>query len=318
MRSIRILGTFVLWLGALLGVVAGVVWVGSRAHTVQPMVVISGSMQPAIGTGDLLIDRWIATSTVEVGDVLSLASTHTDKAVTHRVVSIERLDPGDPEATAGADGDDAWAIRMKGDDNAHEDPETYVVGDQVLTPWIRIPQGGKVVSKVMEPAVAIPIIVALVALLGISLLDEPKRQVVRRVIRLGRSDPRVDELDEELAAVGVDVEHLRAMDDLDLALYALGIDVASTMTGTSLEPSNDERSTPVAAVGSSQSDAKSDDERTASGAVLGSSEGDGHGGLWDFQLPPSDAIEQVRPPSEQTLDEPESVGGEHREPTLTG
>jgi hypothetical protein len=96
----------------------------------------------------------------------------------------------------------------------------------VLTPWIQIPQGGKVVSKVMEPAVAMPILLALIALLGLSLLDEPPRKVVRRVIdRVARRDPRVDELDDELAAVGVDVDRLRGMSHLDLQLYSLGIDM---------------------------------------------------------------------------------------------
>ena len=36
--------------------------------------------------------------------------------------------------------------------------------------------GGTVVSKLMEPAVALPILLSLVALLGMSLLDEEPRR----------------------------------------------------------------------------------------------------------------------------------------------
>lgn len=213
MRTVRILGTVALWVGALLGIAAGGVWVAGKLGHVQPMVVISGSMEPGIVTGDLLIDRAMPSAEVAIGDVLSLPSSHTGKLVTHRVTAI----------TPTGDG---WEIRMKGDANAEPDLETYVVGDTVWTPWVRIPQGGKVVSKVMEPAVAMPILLSLIALLGLSLLDEPQRKVVRRAInRVTQRDPRLDELDEELAAVGIDVARLRDMDDLDLQLYALGIEV---------------------------------------------------------------------------------------------
>ena len=65
---------------------------------------------------------------------------------------------------------------MKGDANDKPDLENYVVGDSVLTPAVRIPMGGTVVSKLMEPAVALPILLSLVALLGMSLLDEEPRR----------------------------------------------------------------------------------------------------------------------------------------------
>ena len=61
MRIIRILGNFALWLGALLGVVAGGVWVAGQFGLVQPLIVISGSMEPGIHTGDMVLDTWTPT-----------------------------------------------------------------------------------------------------------------------------------------------------------------------------------------------------------------------------------------------------------------
>ncbi len=213
MRVIRILGNIALWLGALLGVIAGGVWGAGQLGLVQPLIVISGSMEPGIGIGDLLIDRPIPTADVAVGDVLSIHSELTGKLVTHRVMSVERVDG-------------SWEIRMKGDANSEADLEPYTVGDEVLTPVVQIPGGGKVVSKLMEPAVAVPVLVALLALLGVSLLDEEPRRAIKRTIdRVSRRGPELAELDRELAAVGVDVSKFETMNDLDLALFALGVDV---------------------------------------------------------------------------------------------
>lgn len=262
MRIIRFLGNVTLWIGALIGVVAGGVWMAEQLGYLQPLIVISGSMQPGIRTGDLLIDRWVPTDQVEVGDVLSLHSKMTGNLVTHRVVDVE------PEG-------DQWTIRMKGDDNADEDLETYLVDDRVLTPMIQIPAGGKVVSKLMEPTVAMPVLLALVALLGISLLDEEPRKVVRRAIqRVRQRDPRVDELDAELAAVGVDVTRLQDMDDLDLQLFALGIDVDLADHESEPKPHDADDTIPMPRNGRGFED-----------------------GLWGLTLPDSDGIELVSTPS---------------------
>ena len=193
MRILRLLGNISLWLGAFLGVIAGGVWFAGQMGWIQPLIVVSGSMEPGIDTGDLLIDRPLATADVEPGDVLSLHSEMTGKLVTHRVTEITPLDDG------------TWEVRMKGDANDQPDLETYIVGDSVISPAFQIPQGGKVVSKMMEPAVAMPILLALIALLGLSLLDEPRRTIVR--VKRPDSDARdsLDELDEALAALGIDV-----------------------------------------------------------------------------------------------------------------
>jgi signal peptidase I len=224
MRIIRLFGNIALWTGAVLGIVAGAVWGAGQLGLVQPLIVISGSMEPEIMTGDLLIARPIPTESVDVGDVVSLPSQLTGKLVTHRVVAITQQG-------------ETWQVRMKGDDNAEDDLEPYAVGDEVLAPALRIPAGGTVVSKLMEPTVAVPVLVSLLALLGVSLLDEEPRRVIRRTIdRVSGRSPELDELDRELAAVGVDVSRFEEMDDLDLALFAVGIDVGALDPKPEREP----------------------------------------------------------------------------------
>ena len=102
MRIIRLLGNVALWLGAILGIIAGGVWFAGQMGWLQPLIVISGSMEPGIHTGDLLIDRNVATVDLEVGDVVSLQSEMTGKLVTHRVVDVTPAGEG-------------WEITMKGD-----------------------------------------------------------------------------------------------------------------------------------------------------------------------------------------------------------
>jgi signal peptidase len=188
-------------------------------------------MEPGIDTGDLLIDRWVPTAELKVGDVVSLSSSVTDKVVTHRIVSITPTG-------------DMWEVRMKGDANPEEDVEPYIVGDEVLQPALQVPGAGNVVSKLMDPAVALPILLALIALLGLSLLDEPARKRVtgplepdsgvgpgadsargeRTPLRRSRY---LDELDEALEAVGIHVGvDDNQFDELDQSLSAVGVDVA--------------------------------------------------------------------------------------------
>ena len=162
-RILRTLGGAALWIGAGLGVIAGIFWLATAAGLVQPLIVISGSMEPTIDTGDLLIATRADTSRLEVGDIVSLPSDLTHRLVTHRIVSITPL--------AG----DRWTIEMKGDANPSGDIAPYVAGDQVWKPGPRLPGVGYVVSTLMSRGFVVPALFALVALLGFSLLsdDEP-------------------------------------------------------------------------------------------------------------------------------------------------
>ena len=100
MRIIRLLGNVALWIGALLGVVAGGVWIAGQLGLVQPMIVISGSMEPGIIPAICSSTATSPPTDVDVGDVVSLPSELTGKLVTHRVTASS---PGERRNLADRD-----------------------------------------------------------------------------------------------------------------------------------------------------------------------------------------------------------------------
>ncbi len=173
MRRIgRRVANALLWVAAAVGVMCGVLWIAATAGLVQPLVVVSGSMEPAIMTGDLLFATRVPMTDVAVGEVLTLPSSVTGKLVTHRVQAIE-------------DVKGQYGITLKGDANDSPDVETYLVGrqDKVWRPALTISGGGRVVMAMTTPTVAIPLLAALLALIVLSLLpgDGPSRTSGREV-----------------------------------------------------------------------------------------------------------------------------------------
>lgn len=166
MRVLNVLGNAVLWLLAALGLASLLVWGAGRAGLLQPLVVVSGSMEPGIMTGDLLVDVRVPTEQVEVGDVVSLQSPINEHLVTHRVVAVEQTGAG------------TWGIRLKGDANDVEDGGVYEVGDHVWHPVVQVPGGGNVVAALSRPSVVVPLGVTLLALVGLALMpaDPPRRR----------------------------------------------------------------------------------------------------------------------------------------------
>lgn len=163
MRALRSLGNIVLWILAGLGVAAGVLWVANSAGLVQPLVVVSGSMEPGIMTGDLLFSVSKDAAELRAGDVATLPSTLTSKMVTHRVIDVA------PSGTAGE-----FLVHMQGDNNDFADSEDYLVSGAVLVPAAQIPGGGYFLATVSKPGVAIPLAITVFALVALSLLPRPE------------------------------------------------------------------------------------------------------------------------------------------------
>jgi signal peptidase len=216
MRIIRLIGHLAFWIAAALGLLAGLVWGGAQLGVVRPLIVISGSMEPSIGTGDLLIVRSTPTSDLEVGDVVTLHSETTQELVTHRITEIDRTDDG------------RWRIGMKGDANEGADLEIYTVGDTTWTPVVRVPHGGDVAARLMDPAVSLPILLGLLGLLGLSLIDERGRAragAARAAEVRSASAPGGSEGDE--AADTHDEPDRTFLAELDIELAVLGVDMAA-------------------------------------------------------------------------------------------
>lgn len=119
--------------GALLGVFC-LLWVAMTAILgVKPLVVTSGSMEPAIATGDLALSRPVPAGELRTGDVASVISPDGAR-VMHRVVEVRKAE-------------NLYALVLKGDANGAADDVTYQAtsADRV---FLTIPRGGYVVSAV--------------------------------------------------------------------------------------------------------------------------------------------------------------------------
>ena len=125
-RVLRRASSIALTVGAGVGVLVLLGVVAGALFAVRPVVITSGSMEPEIGTGALVLTRPVAADAVRVGDVVTVPTT-TGTRVTHRVVSAE------PRG-------EAVLLRLKGDANSAPDAETYAVTDahRVVAelPWL--------------------------------------------------------------------------------------------------------------------------------------------------------------------------------------
>lgn len=162
-RVMRAMGNTLLWVLAILGVVSGALFAATKAGVVQPVVVVSGSMTPDIQTGDLLIATTTPVEALQPGTVATIRSAHTGNFVTHRVVSVEHQG-------------DSYAIAMKGDANDILDDETYLIpaGAEIWIPRLTVPAGGLVANSVATPRVAVPALIAILALITMSLFQPPR------------------------------------------------------------------------------------------------------------------------------------------------
>lgn len=126
-----------LTLGALLGVASLLLAVGGVAFGVKPMVVRSGSMEPAIDTGALALARGADASEITPGDIVSVV-TPQGQRVTHRVVNSSPVE--------GA----THSLTLKGDANPVADPQPYEV-KRVDKVFFDVPVLGSVVAFVATP-----------------------------------------------------------------------------------------------------------------------------------------------------------------------
>lgn len=98
----------------------------------KPVAVYSGSMQPTIPIGGLVLDRPIAAKQVRVGDVITFSDPYVKgRLVTHRVLDILQTPGG-------------LAYRTKGDANPSRDPWTIRLAGQVGRVSFTVPVAGYV------------------------------------------------------------------------------------------------------------------------------------------------------------------------------
>ena len=123
-------------------------------------VMVTGSMEPKIGVGSLLLYERVPPESLRRGDVISFAKPGADGAVTtHRIVDIGSRD-GKP------------VFRTKGDNNPVVDPWLihYEPGQEPRRLAHLIPHVGHVVSAAQRPLVRISLLVVVLGWLYLSFL----------------------------------------------------------------------------------------------------------------------------------------------------
>lgn len=116
----------------LFGVVAVLVGGGLLALTVLPSVlryqtyvVLSGSMEPAIKTGSVIVATAVDPKTLQIGDVITFLSSDQQENITHRIVGVH----GDAQGRV--------SFITKGDANGVEDQQEirfdHLAGKVTLT-----------------------------------------------------------------------------------------------------------------------------------------------------------------------------------------
>jgi signal peptidase I len=125
-----------LTVGAVLGVLCIVATVAGFAFGIKPLVFQSGSMSPAIHTGDLGVARSVDAASVRRGDIVSVIDAGGSR-VTHRVVNV-------------AEQGDSRQLTLQGDANRKPDAEVYTTS-RVERVLFAVPEAGYVVSAATGP-----------------------------------------------------------------------------------------------------------------------------------------------------------------------
>ncbi|MEJ1920882.1 signal peptidase I [Microbacterium sp. KHB019] len=161
MQILRRISLIALWALAAAGVACGLVWGATALGMIKPLIVISGSMEPGIMTGDLIVDTRVAAEDLVAGDVVSLPSELTGDLVTHRIEAIA------PNGVGG------YTVTMKGDNNEYSDALDYTISGEVWRPALQLSGWGTAAMRMTTPAVALPLLAGLLGLLGLSMLTPP-------------------------------------------------------------------------------------------------------------------------------------------------
>jgi signal peptidase I len=153
-RAGRLVAVALCW--AALGIVMGTALVTGAPRLVgyTSLTVLSGSMEPVIGTGDVVVGRPIAAGEARRGDIITFREPGTRRLVTHRLRRV-RVRDGVAQMVTKGDANNAperWRIPLDG---------------RVSRVLYRIPELGYTRSLVGSPLGRLLLLVLPVLLLGV-------------------------------------------------------------------------------------------------------------------------------------------------------
>lgn len=118
-----------------------------------PMQVLSGSMEPEIKVGDIVVSKAVDSSSIKEGDVITY-KMGANTLVTHRVIEIIEMNGSN-------------FYKTRGDANNVEDSDLVSEEDVVGKLALRIPKGGYLVDILTSPiGFAIFFVLPMVVLIG--------------------------------------------------------------------------------------------------------------------------------------------------------
>ncbi|SDQ49964.1 signal peptidase I [Leucobacter chromiiresistens] len=115
LRTYAFVRSALLSVAAVIGVLCIVAFLAAILFKVQPVVVISGSMEPKLPVGSVVFVKPTPAGELEPGDIVTVERPRELGLVTHRLVEKEEI------------GSEGWALTLRGDANASDDPEPYNV-----------------------------------------------------------------------------------------------------------------------------------------------------------------------------------------------
>ena len=120
--------------------ILAILLVGVRVVGLQPLTVLSGSMEPTYHVGSLIYVKEVDYKELEAGDVITFMLDE-DTLATHRIVEVVP-DEEDP---------DVLRYRTKGDANDVEDGSLVHYKNVVGSPVFTIPQLGYLANYIQNP-----------------------------------------------------------------------------------------------------------------------------------------------------------------------
>lgn len=178
-------------------VLCAVFLMGSRIMGYQVYTVISGSMEPAYGVGDLLYVKKVDINTIEVGDPITFVLNEDLVVATHRVVRVDT---------------ENQRFYTKGDANDIEDQNPVHFNNVIGVPQFSIPKLGYVSDFVQNPpGMYITIGVAIVLILLVFVPDMiGKKKKEDENVETVAVQAEIDTAAEENERLKAEVEKLRA------------------------------------------------------------------------------------------------------------
>ena len=98
---------------------------------------LSGSMEPQLGVGSLVISRPVNAREVIVNDIITFRSPTNGKLMSHRVAAVER--------------DESYQFRTKGDANEDVDPYLVPAENVVGRVCFKVAHMGRIVEYLKTP-----------------------------------------------------------------------------------------------------------------------------------------------------------------------